>query len=727
MPWPHLRKKQQDQRHFFGRYRKIVFLTDGVIIVCALILFFFLFQDNLKSRVGQMELRLREQSQALSYIIRLRSDAVKAMQNQAQDLLKDYNNHPHNAYVPPLSQDPSGFFYLDAHSDEKGILIDQKNPKTQSTDNRQEMAMAYSLSPFFRSTKQNMQTAVLAFYISKNGFRFDYPWREPENIIGKGRDFYKKEIYLKSLPQHNPDRSVFWSDLFQSPKGAALVSCAAPVYGVRNEFRGLIGMDFTLEAVSDFVAGIQNESGRLLVMNDQNTILAADRMSLEDGIILKADKILPPDLTMGVLAKMPRKQIVRHGDYWIFQTNLRYAPWRIVYFTPARELFLHSLMDVGPGVLVLVLFSFLIVIASNALISREFITPAMNLVTFITNNGALGPSDFNAIKAPWKQWFDDVNRVFLENKELIKKREDTIKTLDQQVLDRTKDLSLKNTELIDALGRLKQAQDHLILQEKLAGLGALTAGIAHEIKNPLNFVINFAELSLEFMDDIETIINESDLTIPHDQIQKIKALIQDSRDTTLRITHHGKRADEILRSMLDHAGAGVNVQTQTNINDLLIENATLALSGFQGYNVLPKTQKKLDLTLPDLFIFRQNMGRVFLNIIGNACYFLEQKRLTHGDDFNGILTLKTAQTPDSVIITIGDNGPGIPPDLQKNIFMPFMTTKPSGVGTGLGLSLSYEIITQQHGGTLSVSSVPGQSTEMTIVLPKTILDRGVAI
>ena len=184
-----------------------------------------------------------------------------------------------------------------------------------------------------------------------------------------------------------------------------------------------------------------------------------------------------------------------------------------------------------------------------------------------------------------------------------------------------------------------------------------------------------------------------------------------------RIEEHGKRADAIIRTMLMHARGKTEQLEETDLNQLVEENTLLAISGLRQQGLIPKIVKKFDPHLPHLKVYSQELGRVILNLINNSCYALYQKKTAAYEPFEPQIHLETHQDERNVIIKIWDNGPGIPEKISKNIFDPFYTTKPAGSGTGLGLSLSYEIITQQHHGTLTVNSKAGEYTEFTITLP----------
>jgi len=267
--------------------------------------------------------------------------------------------------------------------------------------------------------------------------------------------------------------------------------------------------------------------------------------------------------------------------------------------------------------------------------------------------------------------------------------------------------------------QILETQDQLILQEKMATLGQVTAGIAHEIKNPLNFVTNFAEGSVGLADDlIEALEKQRDSLEPAD-FEDLIELIQELRQNAVDIGDSGKRADSIVRNMMDHARGTKDERRVIDLNTMTLENLDLAYHGyrarFPSFNV--ELRKLVDGSLP-VEVIPQDLSRVLLNLLTNACYAVHEKQQTAGGAYAPTITVSTRPGPEAVEIRIRDNGPGIPAEIRDQIFNPFFTTKPSGEGnTGLGLSIAYEIVTQGHHGTIEVLSDPGEFTEFVIRLP----------
>ena len=281
----------------------------------------------------------------------------------------------------------------------------------------------------------------------------------------------------------------------------------------------------------------------------------------------------------------------------------------------------------------------------------------------------------------------------------------------------------KNAELERVLADLRRAQDQIVTREKLAALGELTAGVAHEIKNPLNFVKNFSEASAELLTELAETLEESSENLTEDQRSLIQEISGDLTDNLERIRSHGERANRIVQDMLA-MGRGSGERRPADINRLLDEHARLAYHSARATdsNFQLDIQLDLDPGVGELEVIPQDLGRVFLNMVGNACDATDEKRRAAAEAGEGAepyaptLWLSTRRGEDQVEISIKDNGGGIPPDVIEKIFNPFFTTKPTDQGTGLGLALSSDII-RQHGGAIRVESEPGQFTEMLIELP----------
>jgi signal transduction histidine kinase len=299
------------------------------------------------------------------------------------------------------------------------------------------------------------------------------------------------------------------------------------------------------------------------------------------------------------------------------------------------------------------------------------------------------------------QTFADQAVIAIENTRLF-----------DEVQERTKELSR-------SLDDLRTAQDRLVQTEKLASLGQLTAGIAHEIKNPLNFVNNFSALSAELIDDMKDVL--SDISLERNKREELDQITQMLKANLEKVVQHGKRADFIVKNMLLHSREGSGEYRSVDINAIVEESLNLAYHGARaekaGFEIT--MQRNFDAATGIADVYPQEITRALLNLISNAFYAATRRATEAGDDFKPVLSATTRSLGDKIEIRIRDNGIGIPAEVREKIFNPFFTTKPSGEGTGLGLSMSHDIIVKQHGGSIDVETEPGLFTEFKIVLPRT--------
>ncbi len=287
--------------------------------------------------------------------------------------------------------------------------------------------------------------------------------------------------------------------------------------------------------------------------------------------------------------------------------------------------------------------------------------------------------------------------------------EETIEELEQKrkAIEESKDALQKSME------ELKATQAQLIHSEKMASLGELTAGIAHEIQNPLNFVNNFSDVSKELLDEMKEAMEKGDT-------EEAKEIMQDVIDNLEKINHHGQRAGDIVKGMLQHSRTSTGQKELTDINELCDEYLRLAYHGLRAkdksFNA--KFETNFDPSLPKINVVPQEIGRVILNLINNAFYAVSERKKLNEPGYEPEVIVSTRKERDKVEIKVKvkDNGTGISEKIKEKIFQPFFTTKPTGSGTGLGLSLSYDIVTKGHGGELKVETKEGEGTTFIIQL-----------
>jgi signal transduction histidine kinase len=310
------------------------------------------------------------------------------------------------------------------------------------------------------------------------------------------------------------------------------------------------------------------------------------------------------------------------------------------------------------------------------------------------------PGPFSQRQVDLVQTFADQAVIAIENVRLF-----------EQVEERTRELSL-------SLDELRTAQDRLVQTEKLASLGQLTAGIAHEIKNPLNFVNNFSALSGELIDELNDLLGSA--TLDGKTRGDINELTEMLKGNLEKVVQHGKRADSIVKNMLLHSREGSGERRPADINTIVEESLNLAYHGARaeksGFNIT--LQRDLDPSAGIIDLYPQEITRVFLNLISNGFYAANKRREAGDEGFEPLLKATTKNLGSKVEIRIRDNGTGIPAEVKERMFNPFFTTKPAGEGTGLGLSMSHDIIVKQHGGRIDVETEPGAFTEFIITLPR---------
>lgn len=336
---------------------------------------------------------------------------------------------------------------------------------------------------------------------------------------------------------------------------------------------------------------------------------------------------------------------------------------------------------------------------------------------FIKNSAGLTEQEKETLLKSIKE--ADKTRALLQFKlERIEKDRFTLSVMLEESIEdlqkKSRVIEEANKALTQTLEDLKATQAQLIQSEKMASLGELTAGIAHEIQNPLNFVNNFSEVSNELIDEMKEELDKGNK-------EDAKAIADDVKQNLEKINFHGKRADAIVKSMLQHSRTSNNKKEPTDINALADEYLRLAYHGMRAKDKVFNAAIKSDYdeSIGLIKIISQDMGRVILNLITNAFYaVMEKKKLQSAEGgYEPTVTVTTKKFDNKIEIKVKDNGIGIPQKALDKIFQPFFTTKPTGQGTGLGLSLSYDIVTKGHGGELKVETKEGEYTEFSIILP----------
>lgn len=293
----------------------------------------------------------------------------------------------------------------------------------------------------------------------------------------------------------------------------------------------------------------------------------------------------------------------------------------------------------------------------------------------------------------------------------IEKEKDKTALIEQKRVELEKTVEDRTSELKRSLENLQSTQHQLIQSEKMASLGELTAGIAHEIQNPLNFVNNFAEVNKELIDEALQAYEQGN-------VKEIKELLSVMRDNESKISRHGQRADSIVKGMLQHSRSSAGDKELTDINGLADEYLRLSYHGIRAKDksFIVTMQTDFDPAVKEIFVVPQDMGRVMLNLYNNAFYAVWEKAKEQIPGYTPTVSVSTKRIGDNIQIIVSDNGNGVPQKVIDKIFQPFFTTKPTGQGTGLGLSMSYDII-RSFGGELKVKSKEGKGAEFMIQIP----------
>ncbi len=381
--------------------------------------------------------------------------------------------------------------------------------------------------------------------------------------------------------------------------------------------------------------------------------------------------------------------------------------WTMFVELPVEEAY-ASLYAAFERLAIVLLVASVFAVLAGIFLARRMVGPIQTLRMGAARIGSGDLSQRISIKTG-----DELEGLANQFNEMAARLQESYADLEGKVAQRTAELS-------KSLNDLRAAQDRLIQTEKLASLGQLTAGIAHEIKNPLNFVNNFSSVSTELIDELNEVLDSAALdSKTKEEVSELTQMLKGNLD---KVVQHGKRADSIVKNMLLHSREGSGDQRSADINAIVEESLNLAYHGARaeraGFNITLK--RDFDPAAGMVDIYPQEMTRVFLNLIANGFYAAARRRENEGDGFEPVLAATTKNLGSKVEIRIRDNGVGIPPEVKEKMFNPFFTTKPAGEGTGLGLSMSHDIVAKQHGGTIDVVTEPGSFTEFIITLPRTL-------
>lgn len=511
-----------------------------------------------------------------------------------------------------------------------------------------------------------------------------------------------------------------------------------------GRFEGMVGIDILLDSL---LSGVENanvgQSGGLCIIDNRTglVITKADRKR-ELGFIENRERFQvnlyntrKDKETWWPVLNSNSNDLTLKGvdgkDYFISATRLSTLPWTIIAFHSKDEMMSALYSKLGGFALmgaILLLFSLGVIRLS----ARNLAQPIQQLVDAMKQ---VKDADVTGVSAPvggtveTKALGEIFNSMIHKIADAVKEKEiyysqveEMNVTLEHRVEERTCQLKQKNVELEDTLEKLKETQEQLVVKEKLASLGALTAGIAHEIKNPLNFVNNFAFLSVDLVDELREKMESQKDRLDPGVVEESREIMEDLRTNVTKINEHGKRADNIVKNMLLHSRGKRGDFQDTDLNSLLEEYVNLAYHGQRAadasFNIT--IDKTLDPSVGKLPLVPQDLGRVILNIANNGFYAASEKQKKSGGGFTPQFSYESRNLGDSVEMRFKDNGTGIPAAIKDRIFNPFFTTKPPGANTGLGLSMSFDIVVQEHKGEIRVETVEGEYTQFIVTIPRNL-------
>lgn len=579
--------------------------------------------------------------------------------------------------------------------------------------------------------------------------RLDESDGEEEYVL----DHRQEAWYTEAVEAGEP----IWSSVYQWDSEPEVLSIAAsyPIYDDQDTLTGVIGVDHILSQIDDFLIDIEmSPAARIFIVEQDGKIVASS--SREKSYVLTegvANRVLSTESSdplirtastylqakFGEIANINTKQQISF-DLEGEKQFLQVTPWQdelgiswlVMVAVPESDfmaqIYRNTRITIGLCVISAAIAGVLGILTARWVTkpilrlkeaSRNITTEQLDQKTASHKITALSQQvDIQGTEevATLAQTF---NRMIQQLRESFVALERSKVELEIRVEERTAELHNKNGQLADTLQNLKATQTQMIAQEKLASLGSLTAGIAHEIKNPLNFVNNFSELATDMIAELGEEIKERKEQFDPEFFLEVTEILDDLNTLNSKICHHGNRADSIVVNMLQHSRSGTGEHELVNINKLVAEAASLAYHGITAkqstFNLA--FDNDYDDSIGLIQASPQDLSRVFLNIVNNACYAIYQRQQLEGEDFKPLLKLRTRKQNGVVEVHIRDNGTGMTPEVKEKVFDQFFTTKPTGEGTGLGLSLSYNIIVEQHQGTLTVESEEGIYTDFIVTLP----------
>ncbi|NEO85177.1 MAG: HAMP domain-containing protein [Spirulina sp. SIO3F2] len=583
---------------------------------------------------------------------------------------------------------------------------------------------------------------------STNGNRqkylLDTQGQRTELIQDKPYDTTARPWYQAALAAQQPS----WTELY--PSSNVLfpeVSAVHPVYDATGELLGVLGSELTLKHLGSFMHDLEvSPSGQAFIVEQDGDLVVSSTeeapFATVDAVdvrqrVLESQNPVTQATAQYIVDELGGFEAIQTAQSFAFQRAgerqlVRIQPiqrihgidWLVVIVVPERDfmaqIHANTRTTIGLSVGALVVATVL-----GLYTSRWLVQPLarLNSASEAIASGDLEQTVPDSNIQEVSHLAQTFNRMGAQLQAAFASLRQLNQELEERVGARTVDLQAKNQELEVALERIQTTQTQMVAQEKLASLGSLTAGIAHEIKNPLNFINNFADLSVELGDELQEALETHQAKLDPEWFEEVTEILDTLKANVGRIESHSQRADKIVANMLLHARNGRDEWGAVHLNTLLGDVINLAYHGmrasYQSFKLA--IDEQYDQSINTITACAQDLNRALLNMVSNACYATYQRQIAESEEsaaFQPQLTVTTVNQPDTVEIRLRDNGMGMTPEVKAKIFEQFFTTKPAGEGTGLGLSLAYNIIVEQHQGAIAVVSEPNAYTEFTITLPK---------
>ena len=542
-----------------------------------------------------------------------------------------------------------------------------------------------------------------------------------------------------------------WTEPYFDEGGGGIImsTYSVPFYrsiGGTRRFMGVVTADVSLEWLRDIVSSIHiSQTGYAFLLSKNGTLVTYPKPALvmHETIFTLADARhddrlhqIGHDMINGSSGLVLTHCIDSTEPCWLAYAPVPANGWSLGAMFPENEL-LADVTSLNRNMFVLSALGSVFLLVVVVAVARSITGPLTALtqasedlargnlegtLPAVASNDEVGrlTAAFGRMQQDLKRYISDLKDTSAARERAATQLEEYSRTLEQKVDERTRELRDKNTALETTLVQLKATQEQLVVHEKLASLGALTAGIAHEIKNPLNFVTNFAVLSADIAEELRAVAAGQKDKLDAASLADIGALLDDLQQNVAKIIEHGRRADDIVRGMLQHSQDKPGEREPTDLNALVAEYTNLAYHGMRGqdpsFHVALETE--YDPSVGTIASAPHDLGRALVNIVNNACYAAYEKRKAIGDSFEPTVWVRTKDLGDRVEIRMRDNGSGVPEAMRGKVFNPFFTTKPAGKGTGLGLSIAHDVIVRQHQGELRLETADGQFAEFVVVLPR---------